>query len=568
MKNQREKQILMKEPSIFFKFKNCIKEIAIYLLVFPSLIIFSCADSNKKEKSPNILLLVADDLGYADLGCYGGDIETPNIDNLAAQGIRFSRFHTSPLCAPTRAMLLSGNDNHIAGMGRQGRVTNEFGYEGKLTERIATIPQILQKAGYHTYMVGKWHLGKEPSSNPSKKGFEHSFALLRGAGNHYDDQGLFKEDPVSPYTEDGEVAKWKKGDYSTDFYTDKLIEYIDKHKADKQPFFGFAAYTSPHWPLQVDEKFWTKYEGRYNEGYEVQKEKRFNSLKQAGFIPYDSELPPSHEKVIPWDSLSSIEKKIESRKMELYAGMVDNLDYNIGRIVKHLKDIGEYENTLIIFMSDNGAAAEDFYYSDYFGPFIREHFNAEYENMGKPNSFISYGPQWAEAGSSPFKFYKGYTTEGGMIAPMIISGQGVEAKNEVEHEFLTLMDIAPTFYELAQVEYPETFNDKIISPLAGNSILSYLSGEKDHIHDSDYVFGLEHDELAMIRKGDWKITNTEKPFSLANFKLYNVKTDLAELHDLKEKEKEKYDELIDEWETFSNNIKAQFPTPKSTDQSE
>lgn len=538
----------------------------LYLMLLLALIMcFSCITSREKPNTrrPNILLLVADDLGYADLGCYGGDIETPNIDNLANQGIKFSRFHTSPFCAPTRAMLLSGNDNHIAGMGRQGRITNEFGYEGKLTDRIVTIPQVLQNAGYHTYMVGKWHLGKEPESNPHQKGFEHSFALLPGAGNHYDDQGIFEEDPVSPYTENGQAAQWVNGNYSTDFYTDKLISYIDRHRSDGQPFFGFAAYTSPHWPLQVDEKYWTKYKGRYDEGYEKLKERRFESLKKAGFIPKDAELPPTHENVIPWDSLSMEEKKMESRKMELYAGMVDNLDFNIGLIVKHLKAIGEFENTLIIFMSDNGAAGEDFFYSDRYGPFIRNHFTDEYTEMGKPKSFISYGPQWAEAGSSPFKYYKGFTTEGGMIAPMIISGNGVTAKNNIEHEFLTLMDIAPTCFELAGAEYPRKFNNIEVSPLKGNSILPYISGRREHIHNADYVFGLEHAEFAMIRKGDWKITNTERPFSKDNFKLYNIKKDLAEIHDLKETEKSKYYELLNEWEIFSKEVKVQFPGPQA-----
>ncbi|MCK5278820.1 MAG: sulfatase-like hydrolase/transferase, partial [Cyclobacteriaceae bacterium] len=208
---------------------------------------------NSENDRPNILLLVADDLGYADLGCYGGDIETPNIDNLAANGIRFSRFHTSPLCAPTRAMLLSGNDNHIAGMGIQGIQNTEFGYEGKLTNRVVSIPALLRTTGYHTYMAGKWHLGRDSLSNPFSKGFERSFVNIRGAGNHYDDQGLFEEDPITPYSEDGKPAKWNDGDYSTDFYTDKLIEYIGLNKEDKKPFFAFAAFTSPHWPLQVDE---------------------------------------------------------------------------------------------------------------------------------------------------------------------------------------------------------------------------------------------------------------------------------------------------------------------------
>ena len=532
------------------------------LVVIGTLI--SCSETKEKiqeDPQPNILLLVADDLGYADLGCYGGDIETPNIDNLAAQGIRFSRFHTSPLCAPTRAMLLSGNDNHIAGMGIQSNQDNGFGYEGKLTNRIVTIPALLKANGYHTYMAGKWHLGRDSLSNPFSKGFERSFVNIRGAGNHYDDQGIFTEDPISQYSEDGNPATWNNGDYSTDFFTDKLIEYIDFNKEDKKPFFCFAAYTSPHWPLQVDEKYWKKYEGRYDDGYEKLKERRLESLKNAGMIPKDAVLPPNHERVTPWDSLSLDEKKKESRKMELYAGMVDNLDYNIGRIIQHLKDIGEFENTLIVFMSDNGAAAEDFYYHEELGPFIREHFNDDYETMGQPNSFISYGPQWAEAGSSPFRHYKGLTTEGGINAPMIIAGPNIERNNEIHDEFVTLMDIAPTFYEVAQVKYPEKFERNEIYPLKGNSLMPFVSGKSDQIHPSEYVFGLEHNNLAMIRKGDWKITNIMSPFLEENFKLYNLSQDLAELNDLKESEPEKHKELLEEWRKFSNEVKIQIPPP-------
>lgn len=521
---------------------------------------FTYSQSKEKTK-PNILLLVADDLGYADLGCYGGDIETPNIDKLAQNGIRFSRFHTSPFCAPTRAMLLSGNDNHIAGMGIQGLVSNQFGYEGKLSDRIVTIPQVLKTAGYHTYMAGKWHLGGDKEANPHNKGFDRSFITIRGGANHYNDQGIFKGTPTSLYTEDGKDVKWKNGNYSTDFYTDKLIEYIGSNQGDGKPFFVFAAYTSPHWPLQVDGKYWKKYQGRYDDGYEKLKERRLASLKKAGMIPNDAVLPPNHNRVKPWNSLNEKEKKKESRKMELYAGMVDNLDYNIGRIIQYLKDIGAYENTLIVFMSDNGAAAEDFYHNDVYGPFIKEHFNVDYENMGKPNSFISYGPQWAEAGSSPFKYFKGLTTEGGMNTPMIISGAGVAKKNTIENTFLTLMDLAPTFYEVSGATYPKVFNNKKVYPLKGNSIVSFVNGKVKNIHNDNYVFGLEHANRAMLRKGEWKITNIERPFSKDNFKLYNLANDLAELHDLKDIEKEKYKELLNEWDDFSKEIKVQVPVP-------
>jgi arylsulfatase len=525
---------------------------------------FSCSNAfkdNSLPSRPNILLLVADDLGYSDLGCYAGDIETPNIDGLASRGIRFTRFHTAPLCAPTRAMLLSGNDNHIAGMGNMFVANSDFGYEGRLTDRIATIPALLRTAGYHTYMAGKWHLGKDSLANPARKGFEHSFVNLLGAGNHYVDTGFGPQNPVTPYTEDGKPVSWPNGVYSTDFYTDKLIEYIDINKDDKKPFFVFAAYTSPHWPLQVDEEYWKKYEGRFDDGYEKLREKRLESLKKAGMIPADEQLSQLHDSVVPWDSLTPEQKKKESRKMELYAGMVDNLDYNIGRLIQHLKDIGQYDNTLIVFMSDNGAAGEDFYNHPNFAAFLHEHFHNDYDNMGKPTSFVSYGAAWAEAGTSPFRYFKGYTTEGGINTPMILAGPNIERHHEISDVFATVMDIAPTLYEVAGVEYPETFQGHAIYPLRGNSLIAYGSDKADEIHPPEYVFGLEHDNFAMIRKGDWKITSVLKPFRENNFELFHLSDDLAEGHDLKLREPEKYNEMIGEWRAFSRDIKAQLAQP-------
>ena len=525
-------------------------------------ILLSCSTrGNKKEISQrsNIVLIVADDLGFGDIGCYGGDIETPNIDDLALNGIKFSSFHTAPMCAPTRAMLLSGNDNHIAGMGGQGTVTTEFGYEGRLTNRIVTIPALIRDAGYHTYMAGKWHLGKEPESNPHQKGFEHSFVLLEGAGNHYNNQSALKKG-YSSYTEDGDSTSWKDGNYSTDFYTDKIIEYIDLNKDDDQPFFAFAAYTSPHWPLQVDKKHWKKYIGQYDDGYEKLRQRRLISLKKAGIIPNYVSAPPIHERVIPWDSLSNQEKMEEARKMELYAGMVDNLDYNIGRLINYLKEIGEYENTLFVFMSDNGAAHRDFINIDSYKS-LKEYYNDDYDNMGNATSYISYGPQWAEAGSSPFRYFKDYATQGGINTTMIIKGPNVNKKNEIHHGFTSLLDLAPTFYDVAEVTYPKTYNGNKVYPLKGNSLIPFVSGKTNEIHDSDYVFGIEHYGNAMLRKGNWKITNFARPFELENFALYDLSKDIGEQTDLKESEEEKYEEMLMEWRKFSKEVKIQIPAP-------
>ncbi len=532
-----------------------------FSVLLASTIMLSCTKQEKEiTKKPNIVLIVADDLGFGDIGCYGGDIKTPNIDKLSHRGIKFSSFHTAPMCAPTRAMLLSGNDNHIAGMGSQGNVTDVFGYEGRLTNRIVTIPALLKQSGYHTYMAGKWHLGKTPESNPHQKGFEHSFVLLEGAGNHYNNRSALYN-KLSSYTEDGNPTSWTEGNYSTDFYTDKLIEYIDSDKRDNKPFFAFAAYTSPHWPLQVDKKYWEKYKGLYDDGYEKLRERRLISLKRAGIIPKNAISPPSHVRVMPWDSLSKQEQRKEARKMELYAGMVDNLDHNIGRLMKHLKDIGEYKNTLFVFMSDNGAANRDFINDDRFTN-LKEYYNDDFDNMGNANSYISYGPQWAEAGSSPFRYYKDFATEGGTNTTMIICGPNVNRKNEIHHGFTSLLDLAPTFYEMANVSYPKAYQGNKVYPLKGNSLIPFVSGKSNEIHDSTYVFALEHYGNAMLRKGNWKITNFTRPFKIDNFALYNLSNDIGEQINLKELEKEKYAELLNEWIKFSDEVKIQTPTPR------
>ncbi len=524
--------------------------------------LISCVGSQKKPLDaprPNILVLVADDLGYSDLGCFGGEIKTPNIDSLASNGILFSRFHTAPMCAPSRAMLLTGNDNHIAGVGRQALQVNVFGYEGQITNRVAAIPALLRDYGYHTYMAGKWHLGMSPEANPQQLGFEHSFALLEGVGNHFNSQGIFGEGSRSHYTEDGEIAQWPDGRFSTDVYTDKLLAFIDANKEDQQPFFAYAAYTAPHWPLQVEEKYAKKYEGQYDAGYEHLRAFRFAQLKKTGLIPEEAVLPPLHPSIRPWDTLTEEEKKKESRKMELYSGMVDNLDANVGRIIEHLKKIGAYENTLIFFISDNGAAGEDYYGDTQIRPYINPYFNDAYENMGAPESFISYGPPWAEASSTAFRYFKEYTTEGGIMTPMIVSGSLVKETQTVNDAFVSIMDLAPTIYELSGVTYPKKWQGNQLYPLRGSSLLPIISGTASTIHPNSYVFALEHAGYTMLQKGQWKITNSIRPFSEANFELFDLSKDLGENHDLKNSAPEKYQELIREWHQFSKDVRLQLP---------
>ncbi|MEL6560480.1 MAG: arylsulfatase [Bacteroidota bacterium] len=537
-----------------------------FCILFSFCLIFSCSDQPQKEKSklPNILLIVADDLGYTDLGAFGGDIATPHLDSLAESGIVLSRFHTAPMCAVTRAMLLSGTDNHIAGMGSQDLQTTEFGYEGHLTDRVIPVPQLLKKAGYYTCIAGKWHLGDKADHDPVKKGFDNSFVLLEGAGNHYSNRGVFAEDSISPYTENGKKVDWPAGKYSTDFYTDKLIDYLESNKNSKKPFFGMAAYTSPHWPLQVDPDYWKKYEGMYDDGYEKLRIRRFENLKKLKLIPEDAELPLLHPNVKPWDSLSKEEQKWQSRTMELYAGMVDNLDHNIGRLLRYLRETDQLENTMIIFFSDNGAAANDFYRHKVLGPFLQAHYTEDYHQMGTEESFISYGPQWAEAGSSPFKYFKGYTTEGGTNTPFIVAGKGVR-QPRVSHAFTTLLDLAPTLYQYAELDYPESWNGQKVYPLEGESLVPLLDGQVVDVHDSTYVFSIEHRGHISVRQGDWKLVNSVLPFDQKNFELFNLSSDVGEQRDVKNEFPEKFSKLFAEWEAYKKRVKVQFPTPRAGD---
>lgn len=503
------------------------------------------------DERPNILLLVADDLGYGDVGNYGGDIETPNIDELAARGLRFTQFRTAPMCAPTRAMLLSGNNNHVAGMGRQGTSMAEHpGYEGHLSDRIVPLPVLLRDAGYHTYTVGKWHLGTDAEHSPAAKGFERSFNLLQGASNHFNSIGLEAADSVSLYREDGELVEYPEGRYSTEFYTSKLIEYINQGREDGRPFFAFAAFTSPHWPLQAPKEFQAKYRGRYDMGYDELRLQRFASMQEAGVIPADAELPPRLYFITPWNELSTEQKKIESRKMELYAAMVDNLDFHIGRIVDFLRATGLLDNTLILFMSDNGAAANDFFVTDPFGPFLRTKYDNSYENMGSPTSFVSYGPQWAHAGAAAFNRYKGFATEGGTAAPLIVAGPGISHRGRITDAFTTAMDLAPTFLEIAGVEYPGAHASPAVQPMHGESMLPLLVDKADRVHGEDYVVALEHWHRAFVRRGDWKLVTHDLTEGEDSFELFNVATDLGETTDLRDRHPDKYGELIEEWALF------------------
>lgn len=516
------------------------------------------AVGGETHESPNILLIVADDLGYADLGAFGSDIRTPNIDRLAAEGLLFTSFHTAPMCAPTRAMLLTGNNNHVAGMGRQSpseELARIPGYEGYLSERVVPFSRLLREAGYHTYSAGKWHLGNAREHSPPAAGFERSYQLTHGAANHFNSVGFFEGGSL--YREDGEEVEYPAGTYTTELFTDRLIEFIDSGIDDGRPFFAYAAYTSPHWPLQAPDGWLDLYRGDYDDGYDALRERNFEGLRAAGILTPEQTLPPRNEDVVPWEDLDAEQRRIEARKMELYAAMVENLDHHVGRLIEHLEARGIYENTLIVFMSDNGAAgSEDFYYTGPFVEYLQAHYDNSYENMGKPDSWISYGAPWAEAGSAPFSRYKTYTRQGGIAAPMIVAGPGVVHRGEISRAYVTVMDLAPTFLELGGATYPD---DGPARPMEGESMAALLSGEASRVHAEDYVTTLFHAGRAFLRRGRWKLTNLDPPFDESAFELFDVEADPGETTNLAETHPAVFREMIGLWRSERERLGIVLP---------
>jgi arylsulfatase len=389
-------------------------------------------------------------------------------------------------------------------------------------------------------MAGKWHLGDTAEHSPIAAGFARSFAMSFGAGNHFNAVGI--RPGGSRYWEDGVEADWPDGAYSTEFYTDKLIEYLEADRGSERPFFMYAAYTSPHWPLQVPEDELDLYRGRYDMGYDRLREQRFESLKAARIIPAESKLPPRNDAIAPWNALGAAEQRAEARKMELYAAMVENLDRHVGRLLDYLRDNDLYDDTLIVFMSDNGAAAEDFYNEGPFVDYIRANYENTYETMGLPSSFVSYGPQWAEAGSAPFKLFKGFPTEGGLVAPLIVAGNGVTHREAISDTYVTVTDLMPTFLDLAGASYPA---DK--APMVGESAWPFLAGAADAVHDDKHVTVVSHLQRSALRQGDWKLVTLAQPFDERHFALYDVAHDPGETTDLSSQHPDKRAALLELW---------------------
>ena len=517
------------------------------------------------QSRPNILLIVADDLGYSDLGSYGGEINTPVLDQLAQQGMRYTDFYVSPTCSITRSMLMSGTDNHVAGLGNMGEYNapnhvGNSGYEGVLNKRVASVAELLQENGYHTYMAGKWHLGLKPDQIPHARGFERDFSTLVGGGSHFDDRWNIEwQNPVMPYTEDGQpVKKLPKDFYSTRAYTDKTLQFIEEGREDNKPFFAYLTYTAPHGPLHLPDDWLRRYKNRYDEGWDGIRQQRLARMQELGIVDKDANFADRLAFLPRSTELVPAARVMQGRKMELYAGMVEYMDDQIGRVFDYLKEIGEYDNTVVIFISDNGAEGNDLRsmvagrpgtmgYLHGMNNFAENNHNS----LGRKGTYAEYGPAWAQVSMAPFRIYKGWVAEGGIRSPLIVSGPGVKGAGGLNKKaVLHVMDIAPTVLELAGIQQPAKYKGRNIEPMQGKSWVGMLAGDTQSPRTADDWLGWELFGNRAIRQGDWKITWLYEPFGTEDWQLFNLAEDPGEQQDLSNELPEKRQELIALWDEY------------------
>jgi len=522
-------------------------------------LLVEAAGAAEEQQRPNIVLIVVDDMGYSDIGAFGGEIQTPTIDALAASGIRFTNFYVGPTCSPTRSMLMSGNDNHVAGLGNMNEAmtpnqVGKPGYEGHLNDRVVSVATLLRDAGYHTYMAGKWHLGEKPEHDPSQRGFEKSFTLLQGGASHFDDEWMMYANYTPTYRENGVRTHVPRAFYSTEFYTDKTIEYIDEQD-DAAPFFAYLSYTAVHDPLHLPDDWLDRYAEEYSMGYNALREQRLSRMKRLGIVPETTTLGPWLQMVPQWSDLSAEQQKTEARRMELYAAMVSNIDFHIGRLVTYLEQAGKLDDTLIIFFSDNGAnGAEMHMYPGTDEAWVERNSDNRFTNWGRRGSRIAQGAGWAQASSTPFRLFKAFIAEGGIRSPMIISGPPVARSGETLDAITHVMDIAPTLLDIAGATYPAPSKDGTPVPQRGETIVSLLTAKADTIRGTDDYLAWEFFDWRAIRMGHWKATWIAEPFGAGDWQLFDIAKDPGESQDLAHQHPKVLQDLADKWDSYADDV--------------
>lgn len=522
----------------------------VWVALLIGLVLGGCAPSTtgpEEAKKPNILLIVLDDLGYTDLGAFGGEIRTPNLDRLALEGVRFTNFHAGPSCAPTRAMLLTGTDNHLAGMGSQQGLETELqsrspAYQNQLLGHVPTVAEHLAGLGYYNIASAKWHLGDTADSLPNKRGFHQSFVLMQGGAGHFDDTPLFERYKIADWRENDEPVKLPEDFYSTDYMTDKILQYLDAKSAG-QPFFAYLGYTAPHWPLQAPADSIAKYAQTYHDGWDVLRGQRLQGAKAAGVV--DAMTPGvDHEPGMQsWNALSGHEQALQTKRMQVYAAMVDRVDVNIRRVLRHLHESGELANTVIFFMADNGVEGHNMELAGGNDVWVPANFDNSLDAIGTRNSYVAMGASWGRASAVPFRDSKSKMSEGGIRVPAFVSMNGIDAA--IDTAYMRVMDLAPTFIELAGGEVPQE--------MMGRSLLNRWQGGAQPYADNE-VIAAETYGRRMALRGAWKVLLQEAPFGTGEWQLYNLSEDAGEQEDLSDEFPGIRAELIAAWERYAEDV--------------
>ena len=499
---------------------------------------YACQTSDQRNAGkPNMIIILADDMGYSDLGCTGSEIHTPNLDKLAEGGVLFTNCYNTSRCCPTRASLLTGLYQHQAGYGHMDSDLGTTAYQGRFRDGIVTIAELLKQEAYRNIMIGKWHLGHEEEFAPLARGFDRMYGIPKGGGVYFypcigrDRQVYLNDEQVHP------DSNW----YSTDAFTDHAIEFVEEADADQKPFFLYLAYIAPHFPLQARAEDIEKYRGKYSKGYAFYRNQRFEKQRELGVIASNTKLSPADYK--DWDAVKN--KKEEDLKMAVYAAQMDRLDQNVGRLIDKLKALGIYDNTVILFLSDNGAV--------YTG--LNETPDAL---IGSRNSWAAYGKSWGNVSNTPFRYYKSMTHEGGVITPMIVHWpKGIESKGLITQEPVHIIDVMPTLLQLAGSSYPNEFNNQRLAPLPGNSFIPLLDGEKQNPDKEMYW---EHSGNQAVRIGDMKLVRRHKK----EWELYNLKEDPTELNNIATDYPEEFTALKKRWDSWAEDHEVEdWPVNKS-----
>ncbi len=511
----------------------------------------SCATTLDTEREPpryNIVVIVADDLGYTDLGSFGGEIDTPALDALARGGVRLTNFHTASSCAPTRAMLLTGTDNHVAGMGTQGGLATPLQlesrvYQSSLLPEVPTIAELLKEAGYRTYAAAKWHVGG-PEAYPKRRGFDRSFVLLEGGGGHFDNTALFEWYGAAHWLEDDEPVELPEDFYSSDELTDRLMGYIQEGPAE-QPFFAYFGFTAPHWPLQAPPEDIARYRGKYDAGWDELRAERMAGAIREGVVPAHATAVDFEAGMRPWSDVAAEDRAYERARMEIYSAMVDRLDQNVGRFVEYLDEAGRLDNTLFVFLADNGAEAHLMGRRANQDGWLDKNFDNSLENLGAGNSYIALQASWARATAAPFRASKSKASEGGIRVPAFVNFPGQSETGGTDNAYVRVMDLAPTFLEIAGAEIPD-------SMMGRSQWLSWDGGPP--AYEEDDVLAFELYGRRMAQRGDWKVLLQEAPYGTGEWQLYNLASDLGEQDDLSDQYPGIRQELIDAWQQFADEV--------------